>query len=197
MHQYAKGVAHATLKNFEEAEAEQRRFHAAVARIPKDRKFFNNSAASTLSVGEKMLEGELEYHKGNYELAFAALRESVSRDDNLEYTEPWAWMHPPRHALAALLAEQGRYEEAEEVYRADLGLTEELQRCAQHPDNVWALHGFVECLHRRGDTEELPLYEGKLATALAKTDVPITSSCLCRMKTESVAPDGCCSSQGN
>ena len=30
-------------------------------------------------------------------------------------------MHPPRHALAALLSEQGHYEEAEQVYRDDLG----------------------------------------------------------------------------
>jgi hypothetical protein len=70
-----------------------------------------------------MVEGELEYHKGNYEAAFAALRESVRRDDSLSYTEPWAWMHPPRHALAALLAEQGHYTEAEEVCRDDLGLS--------------------------------------------------------------------------
>jgi Fe2+ or Zn2+ uptake regulation protein len=28
-------------------------------------------------------------------------------------------MHPPRHALAALLMEQGHYVEAEEIYRDD------------------------------------------------------------------------------
>ena len=144
MHHYAKGVAHAALKNIEEAEEECRLFHAAVARVPENRKFFNNTAQSILAVGEKMLDGELEYHKGNYDAAFASLRESVYRDDHLEYTEPWAWMHPPRHALAALLSEQRHYVEAEQIYRADLGLNDELQRCAQHPDNVWSLHGFVE-----------------------------------------------------
>ena len=93
-----------------------------------------------------MLDGEMAYHQGYYEEAFVYLRESVELDDNLEYTEPWAWMHPPRHALAALLMEQGNFTEAEAVYRTDLGLNNELQRCAQHPDNVWALHGLVECL---------------------------------------------------
>jgi len=127
-----------------------------------------------------MLDGELEYHKGNHAAAYAHLRESVARDDNLEYTEPWAWMHPPRHALAALLSEQGHYEEAEEVYRTDLGLNGALQRCAQHPDNVWALHGLVECLRQRGAAEELPVFEKKLEQALGKTDVPVTSSCMCR-----------------
>lgn len=192
MHHYAKGVAHAALKNFAAADEQRRQFHAAVARIPEDRKFFNNTAQAILAVGEKMLDGELEYHKGNCDTAFENLRESVHRDDNLEYTEPWAWMHPPRHALAALLAEQGHHAEAEEVYRTDLGLDDTLQRCAQHPDNVWALHGFVECLRKRGDTVELPVYEAKLAEALARTDVPVTSSCLCRTEVEDGSSIGCC-----
>jgi len=191
MHHYAKGVASAALKNIDVAEEERRQFHAAVKRIPEERTFFNNSAQSTLAVGEKMLDGELEYHKGNHELAFEHLRESVLRDDNLLYSEPWAWMHPPRHALAALLAEQGQHVEAEEVYRTDLGVNGKLQRCAQHPDNVWALHGLVECLRERGDTEELAHFEEKLAYALTKTDVPVTSSCLCRA---SVSPSSCCES---
>jgi len=42
------------------------------------------------------------------------------------------------------------------VYRDDLGLSGRVQRCTQHPDNVWALHGLVECLERRGETRELP-----------------------------------------
>ncbi len=180
MHHYAKGVAYATLKDFAAAEEERRQFQLAVKRIPKERKFFNNTAHATLSVGEEMLNGELEYHKGNFDAAFDHLRTSVCRDDNLEYTEPWAWMHPPRHALAALLSEQGHFEEAEEVYRTDLGLNGKLQRCAQHPDNVWALHGLVECLHYRGDTEELAEFEKRLAFANEKTDVAVTSSCLCR-----------------
>ncbi|MGB7242859.1 MAG: hypothetical protein WBC93_12330 [Sulfitobacter sp.] len=180
MHHYAKGVAQAALKNIDAAEQERHNFYAAINRIPDNRKFFNNTARSTLSVGEMMLNGELEYHKGNYDLAFEHLRTSVRRDDNLEYTEPWAWMHPPRHALAALLAEQGHFNEAEDVYRTDLGLNGKLQRCAQHPRNVWALHGLVECLRQRSDTNELPTYEAQLQEALAKTDVPITSSCLCR-----------------
>ncbi len=136
-----------------------------------------------------MLDGELEYHKGNYQAAFAHLRESIESDDDLEYIEPWAWMHPPRHALAALLMEQGHYSEAEEIYRDDLGLSGRIQRCAQHPDNVWALHGLAECLERRGERDELPMVQKKLAAALAATDVQITSSCMCRTK---VAAPSCC-----
>jgi hypothetical protein len=132
----------------------------------------------------------LEYHRGNHDIAYEHLREAVRRDDDLSYTEPWAWMHPPRHALAALLLEQGHAAEAEEVYRDDLGLSGRIQRCTQHPDNVWALHGLVECLERRGETRELPALRLKLAAALGKADIPITSSCMCR--TNPPAPGATC-----
>jgi tetratricopeptide (TPR) repeat protein len=192
MYHYAKGVAHAALKRFGDADRERRLFHDSLERIPSERKVFNNSAHSILAVGEKMLDGELEYHKGNYQLAYAHLRQAVDRDDNLEYIEPWAWMHPPRHALAALLAEQGHYGEAEEVCRDDLGLSGRIQRCAQHPDNVWALHGLAECLRQRGDVEEFAVVQAKLAAAMALADVPIMSSCMCRTTVPTEKREGCC-----
>jgi tetratricopeptide (TPR) repeat protein len=183
MQHYAKGIAHAALKQFPEAREQRRLFFKSLDRMPREWRFFNNMAHDVLGVAEKMLDGELQYHLGNHEVAYEHLRESVRRDDNLEYIEPWAWMHPPRHALAGLLMEQGHYQEAEQVYRDDLGLSSKIQRCTQHPDNVWALHGLVECLERRGDKVELPVMQQKLTRALKLADVPITSSCLCRMKT--------------
>jgi tetratricopeptide (TPR) repeat protein len=192
MYHYAKGVAYASLKRLREADEQRQLFHDSFRRIPSQRKVFNNCAHNILAVGEKMLDGELEYHKGNCELAYAHLREALDRDDNLEYIEPWAWMHPPRHALAALLAEQGHYSEAEEVCRDDLGLSGRIQRCAQHPDNVWALHGLAECLQQRGEVEEFSVVQAKLASAMAFADVPIISSCMCRTTVQTEKPDGCC-----
>ena len=191
MHHYARAIAYATLKDFARAEEERRLFRLSKSRIPPSRRFLSNFALDTLAVGEAMLDGEVEYHRGNYEQAYMHLREAVRRDDNLGYTEPWAWMHPPRHALAALLMEQGHYVEAEEIYRDDLGLSGRIQRCTQHPDNVWSLHGLVECLQRRGDQLELPILSSKLSAALAKADVPITSSCMCRL-TDDRLPQPCC-----
>lgn len=177
---YAKGVAHATLRKFHDAEAERERFHRQLETIAPERRFLSNPARASLEVGAALLDGELAYHKGAHQTAYEHLRRAVELDDNLSYTEPWAWMHPPRHALAALLLDQGHVEEAEQIYRDDLGLSGSVQRCAQHPDNVWALHGLVECLRHRGEREERPELERKLGVALAKADVPITSSCLCR-----------------
>jgi tetratricopeptide (TPR) repeat protein len=190
MQHYAKGVAHATVRDFAAADRQRELFSMHLDRIPPERRFLSNPAHASLAVGAALLDGELTYHKGRHEEAYRHLRRAVELDDNLSYTEPWAWMHPPRHALAALLLDQGHVTEAEQVYRDDLGLSGAVQRCAQHPDNVWALHGLVECLTRRGETEELPQVQDRLRAALAKTDVPISSSCLCRTSMQSATR--CC-----
>jgi hypothetical protein len=45
---------------------------------------------------------------------------------------------------------------------------------------------------RRGESKELPALQARLATALAKADVPISSSCLCR--TSAQPEQSCCHS---
>jgi tetratricopeptide (TPR) repeat protein len=180
MQRYANGVAYAALRQFAQAEDQRDALQAHIQRIPPERRFLSNPTRASLAVATALLDGELAYHQGQHDDSYRHLRQAVELDDNLSYTEPWAWMHPPRHALAALLLDQGHVEEAEQVYRDDLGLSDKVQRCAQHPDNVWALHGLVECLKRRGETTELAGYQRKLATALTKTDMVVTSSCLCR-----------------
>jgi len=91
-------------------------------------------------------------------------------------------MQPTRHALGALLLEQGRVEEAEAAYRADLGLDRTLSRACQHPDNVWSLHGYHECLRRLGKTAEADIVKPRLDLALARAEVPIKASCYCRLE---------------
>ncbi|MCA9999376.1 MAG: hypothetical protein KDE56_26620 [Anaerolineales bacterium] len=180
MWHYAKGVAFAATGDIANAEDQQKLFAAALERVPEERRIFQNSCRDILAVAEAMLAGELEYRREAYDLAFAHLRESVRRYDQLSYTEPWPWMQPPRHALGALLLEQGRVKEATAVYHADLGLDNTLVRPSQHPNNVWSLHGYVECLERLGRGEETAVYRQKLALAQQTTDFPVTASCLCR-----------------
>ncbi|GLW46550.1 hypothetical protein Stsp02_22120 [Streptomyces sp. NBRC 14336] len=189
---YARGVALSALGRVPEAEAEQRQFQAARARVPESRMLFNNTCADILAIADAMLEGELEYRKGNYDAAFAALERSIDLDDNLPYDEPWGWMQPTRHAYGALLLEQGRVAEAEAVYRADLGLDSTLPRPCQHPGNVWALHGLHECLTRQGKESEAGIIAQQLRTAAALADVPIESSCFCRLDTGSGKEGDCC-----
>ena len=90
-------------------------------------------------------------------------------------------MQPTRHALGALLLEQGHVEEAEAVYRADLGLDGKLSRACQNPDNVWSLHGLHECLVKTGQWAEALLIKQRLDIANARADAPIKASCTCRL----------------
>jgi tetratricopeptide (TPR) repeat protein len=179
---YAKAVAHAASGNVAAADAEAERFAAAVAKVPPTRYLFNNTCLDILAVAAEMMKGEIAYRKGRHAEAFAHLRKSVELDDNLPYDEPWGWMQPTRHALGALLLEQGKVEEAEAVYRADLGLNNALRRACQHPDNVWSLRGYHECLMKLGKKAEAALIKPRLDIALARTDVPVTTSCFCRLE---------------
>jgi hypothetical protein len=72
-----------------------------------DRLLHNNRCVDLLGIAAEMLAGEIAYRKGAHDAAFAHLRRSVALDDALPYDEPWGWMQPTRHALGALLLEQG------------------------------------------------------------------------------------------
>ena len=185
---YAKGVAYAATGDVENAAEQQRLFEQAFEAVPEERKVFNNESRDMLRVGEAMLAGELEYRRENYDEAFEHLRRCVDLYDHLNYSEPWVWMQPPRHALGALLLEQGHVEEAAAVYRADLGLDDTLVRPSQHPGNVWALHGYRECCELLGREEEAADIAAELAVALEVADVDVSSSCFCRLE------ESCCDS---
>ena len=178
---YAKAVAHAASFNVPAAEKEARLFEEALARIPESRCLFNNTSLDILTVAAEMMKGEIEYRKFNYDAAFTHLRKSVELYDTMRYDEPWGFMQPTRHALGALLLEQNHVEEAEAVYRADLGLDHTLARACQHPDNIWSLHGFHECLVTLGKYSEAAIIKQRLDVATARADVPVNSSCFCRM----------------
>lgn len=181
MMHYAKGVAFAATGRIDEANQQRAFFETAVSRVPETRYLHNNTCLDLLAIAAEMLNGELEYRVGNYEAAFAHLRAAIALEDGLPYDEPWGWMQPTRHAYGALLLEQGHVEEAEAVYRADLGLDDSLGRAFQHPENVWALHGYHECLERLDKHAEARMIKQRLDLAVARADVPINASCACRM----------------
>ncbi|MAC78632.1 MAG: hypothetical protein CML66_11290 [Rhodobacteraceae bacterium] len=176
---YARTIAFAALGRVAEAEAEEAVFLAACSRVPDSRLLHNNRVIDLLDIARAMVRGEVEYRKANFDAAFDHLRRSVTLEDNLPYDEPWGWMQPARHALGALLFEQGRIDEAETAYRADLGLGGQLSRASVHPDNVWSLKGLHDCLKARGDTVEIALIRQRLDLALARADRAVGASCFC------------------
>lgn len=178
---YAKGVALANIGRMEEADNSRHLFQKAVQTVPSTRTIFNNTCRAILGIASAMLDGELEYRRGKTELGFQHLRQAIALDDQLPYDEPWGWMQPTRHAYGALLLEQNRPEEALAAYAADLGIDNTLPRAQQHRNNVWALHGFHESLVRLGRQTEARKAQTQLSLAELVAEVPIRSSCFCRV----------------
>lgn len=168
---YARGVALASLGRVDEARAEQRAFRQARDEVPETRILFQNPVSNVLAVADEVLEGEIAYREGQHERAFQHLRKAVELDDAMNYDEPWGWMEPARHALGALLTEQGRFEEALSVYEADL---------ERYPENGWALFGMAECLRGLGRAEEAARAQKRFDKAFARADVEIPGSCYCK-----------------
>ncbi|KAL6043627.1 Tetratricopeptide repeat protein [Balamuthia mandrillaris] len=181
---YARGIAFAATNRTKEAAVEQELLKEALANPDiKGRMLHNNKLYDTegtcgiLNVAEVMLAGELAYREGQYDLAFQQLREAVRRDLNLRYDEPWGWMMPSRHALGALLLEQGHREEACQVFRDDQEM---------YPNNLWGLQGLVMAL--QGE-EGAPLLQKRLQTAKQFSELgSLTAACFCA--TGAVPSDG-------
>lgn len=140
---FARAIAYAVLGDVESAKHEADIFEdLAMDPLATERILHNNLISSILAVDIPMVRGEIAYREGNYEEAFALLRESVELQDQLNYDEPWGKMQPVRHALGGLLLEQNNIDEAIEVFRVDL---------KYHPNNPWALTGLMKCLKKKHD----------------------------------------------
>jgi len=168
---YARTLAFGALGRVDEAVAEQAQFEAACERVPESYTVGNNSYRTVLAVAREMVAGEVEYRRGDFDVAFDHLRNAVKQDDALRYDEPWGWVQPARHALGALLLEQGRLEEAEQVYRTDL---------VRHPLNGWAIHGLAECMRRTGREAKARELDTAFRRAWARSDIELNASCFCR-----------------
>jgi tetratricopeptide (TPR) repeat protein len=173
MRRYARTVALANLGRLSEARQEFQEYDAAAALVPAGWSIGVNPAASILAVARCMAEGELLWREGRAEEAFALLREAVALEDALIYDEPPGWMQPVRHALGALLLADGRLDEAEKVYRADL---------LDNPRNAWSTLGLSQTLRAQGRNAEADAMAPELKLTWARADVEPPASCYCGVK---------------
>jgi len=171
-HHAARAIAYAAKGDPENARKEQAIFLEKVKLVPKEETFGNNTAADVFAVAQHMTEGEILVRENKLDAGIAELRESIKLEDALKYDEPPAWLIPVRHSLGATLMRNGRYAEAEEVYREDL---------KRLPDNGWSLFGLAESLRLQDkSTDEAKAAKAKFQKIWAKADTRITSSCLCQ-----------------
>jgi tetratricopeptide (TPR) repeat protein len=200
---YAQALSHANTGSPANALESQALFKSSLQRVPASRTLFNNKCIDILAIADTMLDAEIKFRTGKTSDSFAAFDRSIALCDSLPYDEPWGWMQPPRHAYGALMLEhadsllastdeeQGEVARlvraAADLYESDLGLNEKLPRVQRHPNNVWALRGYVECLDRSSELEaEIGSERSKKVRAMLRkaeegADVEVKASCACRI----------------
>jgi tetratricopeptide (TPR) repeat protein len=198
---YARGVAYAAKGMVNQADEEYSKFQKAklnpalAGRVLHNNPMYTDSGPCILNVADAMLRAEIAYRKAviskadtaEFDAAFAIFREAIQLSEDLNYNEPWGWMVPIRHALGALLLEQGRVEEAEEVYRADIRLWQ---------DNMWGLMGLKKCLEqrkkRRNSVPDMIDIQAKFESASSRADIPLEATCFCAAAAGAATEERCC-----
>lgn len=171
-HHAARAIAHAAKGDTENARKEQAIFVEKSKLVPKEEVFSNNTEEALLALAARMVEGEILVRENKLDAGMAELREAIKLEDALNYDEPPGWLIPVRHSLGATLMENGRYAEAEQVYRDDL---------ARLPENGWSLYGLASSLQaQRKNPSEAAVTKEKFFKLWARADIKITSSCFCQ-----------------
>jgi tetratricopeptide (TPR) repeat protein len=172
LHVAARAIAYAAKGDSKKAREEQASYLEKAKLVPKEETFGNNTAADLLALAGRMTEGEILVREGKLDAGIAELREAIKLEDALKYDEPPAWLIPIRHSLGAVLMNNSRFAEAEEVYRQDL---------KKLPGNGWSLYGLAESLRaQKKNAEEAKAAQAKFNKLWAKADTKITSSCFCQ-----------------
>ena len=167
---YARSIAYSALGQTTKAQQELDAFLAAAEQIPDEWHIFNNKVSAVMPIAKAMIKGELLFREGKREQAYAVLRKGIAAEDALVYDEPPGWMLPVRHALGALLMADGRFAEAESVYREDL---------ARNRGNGWGLLGLRLALDAQIKSEQAAQAGAAFEVAWAKADTRPNSSCYC------------------
>jgi tetratricopeptide (TPR) repeat protein len=177
----ARGIAYAAKGDLANAHKEQALYLEAAKAIPAEEiAAGNNKCHDVTAIVTPMLNGEILVRDGKLDEGLAELRAAVKAEDALRYDEPPAWIIPVRHSLGAALMKNGRFAEAEQVYRDDL---------AHLPGNGWGLFGLSESLAAQHKTAEAAEARSKFEKAWAKADIAITSSCFCQAGASLVTSD--------
>ena len=137
----------------------------ALAAEHADATYRFHKAGQLMGLASSLLEGEVLREEGDLEGAIVAFHKAAEFDDAQDYDEPEPIPFAARHWLGAALLEVERFGEAEEVYRTEL---------ADHPHNVWSLHGLREALAAQGKTDAE--VDADFEASTARTDTWIRSS---------------------
>lgn len=163
---HARGMALAATGKTRAAAGEAAAIRALLVSVPEDRLAGLSEAREVLGLAAEIVEARVAELEDAPD-AIARWQVAVAHQDQLAYNEPADWFYPTRHYLGAALLDDGRYEEAEKVYLADL---------IQNPDNGWALFGLWKALEGRGEAVAAVAAERRFREAWALADVALLRS---------------------
>jgi tetratricopeptide (TPR) repeat protein len=164
---YARGMAYIRTNKQNEAKSELLNLKKLVADPFMENTIGGfNSFKNVLSIGQNILEGEIEAKQKNYDKAIRLVTNAVEIEDNLLYQEPPDWYHPSRQVLGAILLDANKPAQAEQRFREDLN---------QYRKNGWSLFGLYLSLQAQGKKNEAMEAKKEFDRAFAKADVTLKS----------------------
>jgi hypothetical protein len=134
---FAKAYALASMSDVEEAKKEQALFLEGNSKLSSDQAFGYNHASMILKIAELQLEAKIAYAQGKTQETIDLLKRGIDLQDVLNYNEPPDWYYSIRESLGAVLLTEGRFIEAQKVFKTDLDF---------HPGNGRSLLGLAESL---------------------------------------------------
>ena len=166
---FARGMAFAETKKVADAEKELAELRAVGAKIPATAQLFTTPVSIAVKVADQLLQGEIALAKGDRKAAIAAMRQSVTSEALVNYSEPPDWDLPVREWLGRVLMMDGQYAEAEKTFR------EEIER---RPRNGRALFGLAEALRKQGKTSSAALVQQEFERAWSGSDMKLDAVAL-------------------
>ena len=124
-------------------------------------------ASVLLQIADDLLMGDVAMARGELDAATEHFRLAVTAQDGLPYMEPPFWYYPTRQSLGMSLLKEGRYADAEAVYRKDL---------EGYPRNGWSMFGLIESLEAQDKVDEAGTVRQVFNQVWSQADVELTGS---------------------
>src|SRR5215203_2344405 len=162
LYHFARGMAHAGLKDFTAAEKEK----TALQSFMKDEsltipiKPFSPVIEGAKSA-EELLTGFIYLKQTNLADAITHLEKATEIESKMTYAEPRDWMLSPKQYLGSAYFTAKRYSEAQKTFERDLKV---------NADNVWSLYGLEQSLTKQKKQTEATKIKNKLTKALVGSD---------------------------
>ncbi len=164
---WSRAMAYAAKGQKQAAQSESELFRGIAVKLPKDTEWGLNHAVDIFAVASKVLDAKLEVANGDTGKAIAELTEAVALEDAFAYDEPPAWFLPSRESLGGVLLRAGKFEEAEQVFRADL------ERNSRNPRSLF---GLMESLKAQNKNDSVQMVQSEFEQAWKNADVKLNAS---------------------